>query len=126
VLAGCNAGIGVLTLVADENLKQQITNGLRRRLSAVDIVSIRQAGLAGHSDRDVLAWAADEGRIVVTHDTRTMAGHAYNRVTAGEPMAGVVEVPDTMPIGQAIDEILLVVQLMEPHEIKDRVLRLPL
>lgn len=116
----------MLTLVADENLKQQITNGLRRRLAGIDIVTTLQAGLSGTSDPKVLAWAAEVGRIVVTHDLRTMAGHAYDRVGAGEPMAGVVEVPTTMSIGHAIDELLLVVQLLEPHEIKDRVLRLPL
>lgn len=66
----------MLPLVADENLKQQIVNGLRRRLVDVDIVTIRQAGLAGTPDPGVLAWAAEQGRVVITHDTRTMARHA--------------------------------------------------
>ena len=55
-----------------------------------------------------------------------MAAYAYERVALGEPMPGVVEVPDLMPIGEAIEELLLVVQLTKPEEIRDRVLRLPL
>src|SRR3970282_2646747 len=55
----------VLALAADENLKQQIINGLRRRLPDVDCRAIREAGLSGKSDPEVLAWAAKEDRIVV-------------------------------------------------------------
>jgi len=41
-------------------------------------------------------------------------------------MPGVLEVPELLPIGRAIEELLLVVQLTEPEEIRDRALRLPL
>ena len=116
----------MLRLAADENFKQQIVNGLRRRLPRIDILTIREAGLAGTLDPAVLAWAAAEGRIVLTHDTRTIAGHAYERLEGGQAMPGVIEVPDLMSIGQAIEEIILIAQLAEPEEIRDRVLRLPL
>ena len=116
----------MLILAADENLKQQIVNGLRRRLPQLDLVTVRSAGIAGAVDPEVLAWAAQNGRVLITHDTRTMKGYAYARVAAAEPMPGVVEVPDSMPIGEAIEELALVVQLTERDEIRDRVLRLPL
>lgn len=80
----------------------------------------------GSADPPVLAWAAEEGRVLLTHDTRTMGIHAYARVAAGEPMPGVVEIPDLMPIGQAIEAVLLLAELMHAEEIRDRVLRLPL
>ncbi len=41
-------------------------------------------------------------------------------------MPGVLEVPDLLPIGEAIEELALIVALVEPEEISDRVLRLPL
>lgn len=116
----------MLKLAADENFKQQIVTGLQRRVATVDVVTVREAGHGGALDPEVLAWAAREERVVVTHDTRTIARYAYERVAAGKPMPGVVEVPDLMPIGQAIEELMMVVQLMEPQEIRDRVLRLPL
>ena len=116
----------MLRLLADENFKEQIVNGLRRRIATLDIATARGAGLVGKLDPDVLGWAALEGRVLMTHDTRTMGRFAYARVEAGAPMPGVLEVPDLLPIGQAIEELALVVALVEPEEIKDRVLRLPL
>lgn len=116
----------MLDLAADENFKQQIVSGLRRRLPRLDLVTVRSAGIAGALDPEVLSWAAQEGRVLLTHDTRTMKGHAYARVAAGEAMPGVVEVPDLMSIGQAIEELALVIELAKPEEIRDRVLRLPL
>lgn len=116
----------MLKLLADENFKEQIVNGLRRRLPGLDITTVREAGLLGYGDPEVLDWAADEGRVLLTHDTRTMKDFAYARVEAGAPMPGVLEVPDLQPIGSSIEELLLVVRLLEPDEIRDRALRLPL
>ena len=41
-------------------------------------------------------------------------------------MPGIFMVPDRMPLGQAIDEILLLSMDVEPDEWKDQVLFLPL
>jgi hypothetical protein len=116
----------VLAVVTDENFREQIVNGLRRRLSGLDLVTAREAGLLGNTDPELLAWAADQGRVVVTQDVRTLRDFAYERVGRGEPMPGAFEVPSLMPIGQAIEELLLVLRLCRPAEIQDRVLRLPL
>lgn len=116
----------MLKLLADENFKGQIVSGLRRRLPKLNITTVRDAGLQGALDPDVLEWAAAEERIVLTHDIRTMKDFAYARVEADKPMPGVVEVPDLMPIGVAIQDLLLVVQLLAPEEIENRALRLPL
>lgn len=116
----------MLRFAADENLKRQIVTGLRRRSSAMGILTVREAALEGMSDPAILAWAATEDRILLTHDTRTMGAHAYARVAVGEPMPGLVEIPDLMPIGQAIDAVLLIAELASAEEMRDRVLRLPL
>jgi predicted nuclease of predicted toxin-antitoxin system len=116
----------VLRVLADENFKGQIVSGLRRRSPDLDVTTARDAGLLGNLDPQVLEWAAEEERVLLTHDTRTMKDFAYERVEAGKPMPGVVEVPDLMPIGRAIEELLMVVQLLGSDEMQDRVLRLPL
>ena len=116
----------MLKFAADENLKRQIVTGLRRRAPTVDVLTVREAMLQSSPDPRVLDWAAEENRILLTHDTRTMSLHAYARVAAGEPMPGVLEIPDLLPIGQAIDEVLLVAELAQASELRDRVLRLPL
>jgi len=116
----------MLKVAADENFKHQIVSGLRRRLPAIDLVTVQGAGLAGTSDAEVLAWAAEEDRLLLTHDTRTIKNFAYARVAAGQSMPGVVAVPHRMPIGHAIEDLLLVIQVSAPDEMRDRVLRLPL
>jgi hypothetical protein len=116
----------VLRLVSDENFTGDILRGLQRRLAALDVVRVQDIGLGGAIDPTVLAWAAAAGRIVLTHDRSTMPSFAYERVQSGEPMPGVFVVSDKMPIGQAVDELLLAIQCLSPQECKDLVRVFPL
>jgi predicted nuclease of predicted toxin-antitoxin system len=109
----------VLKLLSDENFDGDILRGLFRRRSDLDIVRVQDVGLSATPDPDVLAWAAAEGRILLTHDRDTMPNFAYGRVRIGQPMPGLFLVSDQMPVGQAIDEILLAVECLTPEECKD-------
>ena len=82
--------------------------------------------LSAAPDAAVLEWAAGQGRILLTHDRRTIPRFAYARVTAAQPMPGVFLVRDDMSVGEAIDEILLTVRCLAPEECKDLVRYFPL
>jgi len=97
----------MLRLAADENFNGDIVRGLLRRNPKLDIVCVQDVGLSGADDATVLQWAADQGRIVVTHDISTMAKHAFDRIAAGQPMPRVFEVRSVTSIGQAIDDLIL-------------------
>ena len=116
----------MLRLLADENFNGDIVRGLLLRQSDLDIVSVHEAGLDGADDPDILAWAAENNRIILTHDRATFADHAYDRVDAGEEMPGVFILGDRLPIGLAIQEILLTIQCSEQEEWMGRVVHLPL
>ncbi|MBI3683933.1 MAG: DUF5615 family PIN-like protein [Acidobacteria bacterium] len=60
---------------ADANLDARIIRGLKRRQMEIDIQTAAEARLPGLADRDVLQAAADSGRVLVTHDQRTMPSH---------------------------------------------------
>ena len=92
--------------IADEGFKRYIIRGILSRDSTVAIVSVQDMGLSGAPDPAILEWAAREGRIVLTHDKRTMTRDANARLTAGLPMPGVVVVHWTMPTGHAIEGLL--------------------
>ncbi len=62
----------MLRLAADENFNHAIVRGVIRRNPEVDIVTIQESNLSGAHDEDVLEWAADEGRVLLTHDVSTM------------------------------------------------------
>jgi hypothetical protein len=73
-----------------------------------------------------LEWAASQGRVLLSHDVSSVPPAAYQRISDGKLMPGVFIVPDRMPIGQAIDEILFLSLEVDPGEWKDQVLFLPL
>ena len=59
-----------MLLAADENLNNDIIRGVLRRNPDIDIVRVQDAGLSGADDPAVLAWAAREGRVLITTTSR--------------------------------------------------------
>ena len=116
----------MLRLAADENLNGDIVRGLLRRNPEVDIVRIQDVGLLGADDPRVLAWAATEKRILVTHDGRTVPRYAIQRVSAGRPMPGAFIVPRSLSVGGAIEDLLLLCECSLEGEWEGIVLYLPL
>jgi hypothetical protein len=87
---------------------------------------VQETDLGGAPDPEILAWAAAEGRILVTHDLQTVPAIAYQKLKAGEHVAGVFAVPNLTPIGQAIEDLVLLTACSEPGEWENRILHLPL
>lgn len=116
----------MIPLLADQNFNGRILNGLARRQPAIDVLHVREIGLQAAADTVILERAAREGRVLLTHDRQTIPAFAYARVSAGEPMPGVFLVSKALPIGQAIDEILLAVHCLSPEECKDIVKYFPM
>jgi len=116
----------MLRLAADENLNNNIVRGLLRRQPELDIVCVQDVGLSGANDPTVLEWAAQEGRVLLTHDVSTITRYAYERVRAGQPMPGVFEVSRNVPIGRAIEDILLLAEYSLDGEWEGQVRYLPL
>ena len=115
----------MLRLVSDENFNGDVVRGMLRRHPDLELVRVQDVGLTQTPDPEILDWAAGEGRVLLSHDVSTVPPAAYQRIADGKAMPGVFIVPDRMPIGQAIDEILFLSLEVEPGEWKDRVLFLP-
>jgi len=105
---------------------RNIVRGLLLRRPGLDLVRVQEVGLTGASDDAVLAWAAEQGRIVLTHDRATMSRAAYARVAAEEPMTGVFLIGALLPIADAIAELNMIVECSEPSEWRDVAANLPL
>jgi len=116
----------MLRLATDEDFNNRIVRGLLRRQPDLDILRVQDAGLAGRDDKEVLAWAASEGRILITHDVTTMKQAAYDRIAAGLPMPGVFEISQDVPIGRALEDILLLVLCSDQDEWQGQLIFLPL
>jgi hypothetical protein len=113
-------------LAADHNFNDQVLSGLLRRLPSLDVVRVRHVGLAQMPDPDLLAWAAAERRVLLSHDRKTLIRFAYERVARGEPMPGVIEVPRMCPVGRAIDDLVVMLECTADHEWADRVHYIPI
>ena len=116
----------MLRLLADENFNNAIVRGLRLREPTLDVVTVQEVGLGEADDPDVLEWAAGEGRIVLTHDVKTMPGFAYERVTAGLPMPGMFAMSGKIGIGLAVEQILILAGASLEGEWADQVVHVPL
>jgi hypothetical protein len=111
----------VIKLVADENFHGAILRGLLRHMPDLDVVRVQDVGLAQTPDPVILAWAARERRVLLTHDRDTMPDFAFDRVRTGERTAGVFLVSDYMPVGLAIDQLLLAIQCLSAADCENQV-----
>jgi len=116
----------MLRFSADENLDLRIVRGLRGQAPEIDVASVQEAGLQGAPDLVVLGWAAAGDRLLLTHDVSTMTAFAYERVRSGQAMPGLVQVPTRMPIGAAVNDLLLLALASRPGEWEGQVIYLPL
>jgi predicted nuclease of predicted toxin-antitoxin system len=71
----------MLRLLADENFDHDLVRGVMRRRAGLDLTRAQSVGLSETDDPGILAWAAREQRIVLTHDVNTMTGFAIDRHT---------------------------------------------
>jgi hypothetical protein len=81
--------------------------------------------LARQTDSTVIAFAAEENRILVSHDKRTLPGHFADYLAAGHHSPGVLLISRKVSIGQAIDALLLVWGASRHDEWSDTITRLP-
>jgi Domain of unknown function (DUF5615) len=115
-----------MRFLADENFDNRILEGVRREKPDFDVIRVQDTEIYQADDSAALAWAAKENRILLTRDVNTMVGIAYERVEAGLPMLGVIEIRRQASIGEAVEEILTVIGASNAAEWENKVTYLPL
>jgi hypothetical protein len=76
-----------IRFLADADLDEAIVTGLRERERAIDFMTANEANLRRRGDPFVLEFAANQGRILVSHDRRTMPVHFAARLRDGQVRA---------------------------------------
>ena len=92
----------------------------------MDFLSANKANLEGVPDPKVLALAAEEDRILVSHDFQTMPHHFGDFLQARGSSPGVLLVPQYLPTGEAIEERVLIWGASDAEEWENRIVRIPL
>lgn len=91
----------------------------------MDFQSAEDAGFAGMPDEAVLACAAQEGRILVTLDRKTMPGHFGQFLSEGNTSPGVFLVRAQATIHDVIEDLLFVWAASDPKDWENRIVVIP-
>jgi len=109
---------------ADNDLRKAIVRGAVRREPQMNFRSAQVARLDAVSDRDVLALAAQEGRILVSHDFQTMPQH-FRLFTRERRSPGVLLIRQDLPVGEAVQSLVLIWEASDASEWENRLCLVP-
>jgi len=110
---------------ADADLNTITVRGVLRRQPDVDFQSADAVPLVAVPDDQVLALAADDNRILVTHDHSTMPRH-FAAFVERQTSPGIIVVPQKLPVRVVVEELLLIWHASEAEEWINIVAYLPL
>lgn len=114
-----------IRFLADADFNQKIVSGLLLRARQIDFILPRSLIADGTKDPEILALAAVRGRVLVTHDEKTMPGHLGDFLM-NRDSAGVILVPQSMGTRAAIEDLLVIWETTDAGEWINRIWRLPL
>lgn len=114
-----------LRFQADNDLKFAIVKAVRLREPSVDFRLAQESHLDGIDDPELLEIVAGDGRILVSHDRRTMLRHFRDRLTAGKPSPGLLIVAQDAPIAEVMEALLVLWAVANPEDVRDQVVHIP-
>jgi hypothetical protein len=112
-------------LQADADFNEVIVRAVLRREPTADFRTAPAARLAGLDDPAVLKLAAEAGRMLVTHDRKSMPDH-FAEFILTQTSAGVLVIPQKLSVRRAVDDLILIWTATEAEEWINRIYALPL
>ena len=116
-----------LRFLVDENLRGRLWSAIERHnargeyvIDAVRVGDVDDLPL-GVQDPDILLWAEQEDRILVTSDRSTMATHLQSHHEAGHHSPGVFSVPQMCSLREVVEFLALAAYASDPPEWRDRI-----
>ena len=99
--------------------------GLLSREPAIDVLDVKSAGLRGMADPALLELAANQDRILITHDRGTMVHYHRERLRERRPSPGIFVIPQRSPLGEIIESLILVWTASQSEEWRNQIVYLP-
>jgi Domain of unknown function (DUF5615) len=110
---------------ADNDLNYAIVQAVLRLEPLIDFQTSQAARLHGVPDPEVLAKAAAEKRVLVSHDLKTMPRH-FAEFLQTSTSAGVLLAPQSLAHGKVVEDLLLLWMVDEAEDWVNRIRILPL
>lgn len=92
----------------------------------MDAVTAFEIGMSSATDLELLTWGAQEKRVIITHDRKTMPAHAANLLRNGKDIAGLIIVPRRLALHRVLDDLELMITCSDAEEWNDVIRYLPL
>jgi hypothetical protein len=80
----------------------------------------------GTPDPDLLRWIEENGYILVSRNRRTLPQHLKEHLQAGRHVPGIFLLRRQYPLGQILEDLLLLWESGYPEDFEDQVMYLPL
>jgi hypothetical protein len=110
---------------ADADLKHAIVAGTLRRAASLDFRRAEAVPLEGLNDATVLAVAAVDSRVLVSHDVNTMEWH-FREFVQKQTSPGLILIPqERVGVGQAIEGLVLLWEVLDAADMENRVCLFP-
>ena len=111
---------------ADNDLNGLIVTATLRREPTIDFQTAQAAGLDRLDDEAVLHRAAEDGRILVTHDKRSMPRHFAGFAAEGHNSPGVlVVIPQDAPLLLVVETLVLIWADGRPEDWANVITKIP-
>lgn len=115
-----------MRFLIDEDFDNRIFRGLLRAEPSMDIIRVQDTVVSEADDLLILDWAARQRRILFSHDVNTMSQHFLNFLRLGRESPGLILVPQSLAVGAAIQDILLIAHFSVESEYQNQMIFLPL
>jgi len=106
-----------LRYFTDEDIYGTVAIALRK--SGLDAVSTPEVGRLGESDESQLAWASENGRVLITFNVAHFANLHRTWLAQGNHHSGIV-VSSQRSIGDLLRRLLLLADVVSAEEMADR------
>lgn len=114
-----------LRFQADADLNQTIVKATLRREPIIDFQTAQAEKLSGLKDEEVLAIAAKEDRILVTHDRKTIP-YNFAEFIISQTSPGVLIVPQKLSVASVVEDLILIWAVSNSEEWINRIRFMPL
>lgn len=121
----------MLHFLLDEMLRGPLFSAILRhnRLGGLSIDVVRVGDFPAlplrSPDSEILLWAEHEGRILLSLDRDTLAGHLAQHLLAGHSSPGIMMLDPTCSIGQLVSFLEMATHAGNPDDYRDRITYVP-
>lgn len=118
----------MIRFLLDENVAPLYRSQLLKREPDIEIWKVGDIGAptSGTLDPDILRWCEEHGFLLVTNNRVSMPAHLRDHLLAGGHIPGILELGQSMSIGDVLDELWLIWAVGQDEDFRDRITFLPI